>query len=85
MRDSPLDIRQLKKTMQYRVRQTFKDYHGNLFEEGEVLTFISYSFLPYHGGYTIIFQEKTLYLQEEQNIAILNSFGDYFVTLESTR
>ena len=84
MHDSPLDVRQLRKSARYRVRQTFKDYYGNPFEEGELLTFVSYSFLPYHGGYTVVFQEKTLYLQEEQNIAILDSFGDYFRPADNT-
>ncbi|HSL42055.1 MAG TPA: DUF3601 domain-containing protein [Anaerolineales bacterium] len=84
MNDRPLDIHQLKKSVQYRIRQTFRDYYGNQFNQGEVLTFISYSFLPYHGGYTVVFQEKSLYLQEEQNAAILDSLGDYFAPVDNS-
>jgi hypothetical protein len=62
---------------QYRVMQTFRDYYGNQFREGELLRFKERHFLPYHGGHTIIFEEQTLYLQEEVNAEILASFSRY--------
>ena len=73
----PKDIRQLKKTSRYKVNQDFIDFYGNQFRQGEMLTFVGYHFLPYHGGYTIVFQERNLYLQEQENIEILDSLSDY--------
>ena len=73
----PLDIHRLEKAAQYQVCQTFTDFYHNLFNEGEKLTFVQFHFLPYHGGYTIVFKERNLYLQEEENANILNSLGDY--------
>jgi hypothetical protein len=58
----PNSIHKLEKASQYKVRRNFVDIH----------------FLPYHGGYTIVFKERNLYLQEQENVNILDSFGDYF-------
>jgi hypothetical protein len=82
MSRDPMGIHNLKKGSQYRVRQDFADYYRNRFTEGERLTFVGSHFLPYHGGYTVVFKERTLYLQEEENSNILGSLGDYlsFVT-----
>lgn len=63
----------------YEVKQTFQDYYGNTFTAGERLTFQQRHFLPYDGGHTVMFVEKTLYLQEEVNRAILDGFSDYLV------
>jgi hypothetical protein len=62
---------------EYRVLKSFKDYYGNAFERGERLRFKERHFLPYHGGYTIVFEEKALYLQEDQNREILDHFSEY--------
>jgi hypothetical protein len=78
MSDKPIDIRRLKKSERYRVCQTFTDFYHNQFKEGEVLTFVEHHFLPYHGGHTVVFQERKLYLQEEENASILDGFGTYF-------
>ena len=77
MPDTPLDIHHLKAAGRYRVCRTFVDFYNNPFLEGEVLTFVAYQFLPYHGGYTVVFREKTLYLQEEINAEILDSLDTY--------
>ena len=74
---SPNSIHQLKKAAQYRVSRDFTDFYNNPFRQGERLTFVEYHFLPYHGGYTIVFQEKNLYLQEQENTNILDALGDY--------
>jgi hypothetical protein len=74
-------VYQLRKNWRYQVRRDFADFYNNRFSQGEVLTFIEYHFLPYHGGYTIVFQERTLYLQEEVNANILNSLGNYLSPL----
>ena len=72
-------IQDLKKDCQYRVQQDFADYYHNQFTKGEILTFVELHFLPYHGGYTVIFKEKTLYLQEDVNSDILGSLADYLL------
>jgi hypothetical protein len=77
MKPRPFDIRELKPSTQYIVRKGFTDFYNNRFVEGERLTFVSYSFLPYHGGHTVLFREKALYLQEEANADILASFHLY--------
>jgi hypothetical protein len=71
------DIHYLKKASRYRVSRGFADFYNNQFTPGEILTFVEYHFLPYHGGYTIVFQERNLYLQEQENAHILDSLGDY--------
>lgn len=62
---------------EYRVMQTFTDYYNNAFQSGELLSFKERHFLPYHGGHTIIFDQRSLYLQEEENAAILANFSEY--------
>ncbi|MFN8441935.1 MAG: DUF3601 domain-containing protein [Caldilineaceae bacterium] len=65
----------------YQVIQSFTDYYGNRFEQGEILRFKQRHFLPYDGGHTIVFEERSLYLQEETNQEILERFAEYFVRL----
>ena len=77
MSRSLTNVRQFKKDARYRVRRDFADFYNNPFTQGEALTFVEYHFLPYHGGYTIVFKERHLYLQEEENATILDSLGDY--------
>ena len=61
----------------YQVKKSFTDYYGNSFEKGEFLHFKVRHFLPYHGGYTIVLNERALYLQEERNQEIVDHFSDY--------
>lgn len=63
----------------YRVVRGFTDFYGTVFEENEVLVFRGRNFLPYHGGHTIIFDGKPLFLQEDQNRDILGNFSSYIV------
>ena len=77
MRGSSIAIQDLKMHSQYRVLQDFVDFYQNQFRQGELLTFVESHFLPYHGGYTVVFQERTLYLQEEVSSDILGSLGEY--------
>ena len=72
-----MDLHSLQKGSQYRVRREFADFYHNQFKQGELLTFTELHFLPYHGGYTVVFRERTLYLQEEQNSDILVSLAEY--------
>lgn len=76
---SELTIYTLQPGCCYEVKQTFRDYYGNPFALGERLTYQQRHFLPYDGGHTVIFAERTMYLQEEVNRAILDGFADYLV------
>ena len=77
MSGSSTDIQDLKTDSHYRVQRDFTDFYYNQFKKGELLTFVESHFLPYHGGYTVVFKERTLYLQEDVNSDILGSLGDY--------
>lgn len=77
MSQAPKDIRALEKSVRYKVCRDFTDFYHNQFVRGEILTFMEYHFLPYHGGYTVIFKERNLYLQEQENANILDCLGDY--------
>jgi hypothetical protein len=61
----------------YEVKQAFTDYHGNQFQQGERLCFKERHFLPYHGGHTIVFAERSIYLQETENAEFLGNFSQY--------
>jgi hypothetical protein len=63
----------------YVIKQSFVDCFGNRFEQGQRLTFRKRHFLPYHGGHTIVFAERSLYLQEDQNRSIIDEFSRYIV------
>ncbi len=77
-KDEAVTIYTLEEGTVYIVTQPFKDHYGTEFSAGDKLTFVGRNFLPYHGGHTITFKEKTLYLQEEENRDVVDSFGDYF-------
>ncbi len=66
----------------YRVMQTFSDFYGGEFTRDERLHFKQRHFLPYHGGHTIEFAERTLYLQEDANREILGAFAQYIARAE---
>lgn len=55
------------------------DFYHNEFREDEILTFVQYHFLPYEAGYTVVFEERNLYLQEQKNANILESLEDYLI------
>jgi hypothetical protein len=83
-----MDLEALKGTVyglvpgaEYRVMQTFTDYYNNQFQRGELLRFKERHFLPYHGGHTIMFHERPLYLQEDDNATILSNFSSYIAPL----
>jgi hypothetical protein len=67
---------------EYQVVQSFTDYYGNTFEQGQRLRFKQRHFQPYHGGHTIIFAERPLYLQEDQNRDILENFSEYIAQVK---
>lgn len=67
----------LRRGRRYVVVQGFTDYHGGRFEAGERLTFRRHDYLPYHGGHTVVFDERTVYLQDEENAEVLGKLRDY--------
>ena len=67
---------------EYRVIQSFSDYYANQFQLGELLRFKERHFLPYHGGHTIVFDQKSLYLQDSENQELLANFSDYIERIE---
>jgi len=67
----------------YRIVTPFTDHYSNRFEQGEILKFKERHFLPYHGGHTLVFEERAMYLQEEANAAILDDFARYVAVTDS--
>lgn len=72
-----VDIYTLEGGATYAVKRTFTDFYGNVFTQGERLTYVERHFLPYDGGHTLVFRECKLYLQEEANRDIIDSFAEY--------
>ena len=66
---------------QYQVLPAFTDFYGNSFEQGAKLLFRQRYFLPYEGGHTIVFEERSLYLQEDRNQEIVDHFSEYVVQI----
>ena len=67
---------------EYRVIQSFTDYYANQFQLGELLRFKERHFLPYDGGHTIVFDQRSLYLQETQNEELIANFSDYIERID---
>lgn len=72
----------LEQGAEYQVMQTFTDHYGNEFRHGERLRFKERHFLPYHGGHTIVFDQRPMYLQEEANALILDNFSEYIARVD---
>ncbi|MFO0985446.1 MAG: DUF3601 domain-containing protein [Planctomycetota bacterium] len=66
----------LRRNACYEVVQGFTDHHGSAVAEGTRLTFVQREFLPYHGGHTLTFHERTIYLQEDDEVC--RQFERYF-------
>lgn len=74
---SGVTIYGLKPGQPYHVIQSFTDTYGNSFAQGETLHFKQRHFLPYEGGHTLVFEERSLYLQEEKNSEMIEHFSEY--------
>ena len=61
----------------YCVVKFFTDYYGNNFTAGERLIFVEQHFLPYDGGHTLVFEERKMYLQENEQSEIIGNVSDY--------
>jgi hypothetical protein len=77
-----VDIYTLEKDAPYIVNRGFTDFYGNVFAPGEILTYVERNFVPYHGGHTIVFRERNLYLQDEANQDIIETFAEYLSRAE---
>ncbi len=75
----------LRPGITYRVLRPFADCYGNRFMAGETLTFQGRNFIPYHGGHTLIFTPRTIYLQEELSAEILAEFEKYMAPVTPVR
>lgn len=61
----------------YRVIREIRDYHGGIFPVGTELTFVQRNYLPYHGGHTVVFRPRPMYLQDETDADVLNDLESY--------
>jgi len=72
-----MTVYDLVKGRSYEVVRELRDFYGGVFPVGQRLVFTEYHFLPYHGGYTVVFGPVSMYLQEEANADILDQFDEY--------
>jgi hypothetical protein len=81
---APNSVYDLEPGVIYIVTKRFVDYHRQPFEVGELLTYESYAFLPYHGGYTVMFRGRAIYLQEDDQAEILWGLGNYIAVHDAS-
>ena len=81
---NPTSVYALEPGVVYVVTKPFVDYHRGEFNVGELLTYETHSFLPYHGGYTIFFREKAMYLQENDHADILFGMDKYLAVHDAS-
>lgn len=67
-----LSLYELERGRCYRVRRDFVDFYGNHFVESEQITFRERHYLPYTGGHTLVFEQKSIFLQEDENYQIID-------------
>jgi hypothetical protein len=79
-----LSIHSLEEGVVYTVTRPFTDYHQNNFTSGDKLTYVGRAYLPYHGGHTLFFKEQNIYLQEDDDAAIISSFQEYLTASDVT-
>jgi len=72
-----VDIYTLVEGATYVVNKKFTDFYRSEFLPGERLIYAERHFVPYHGGHTIVFKDRNLYLQENQNQDIIDRFAEY--------
>ncbi|HBY58943.1 MAG TPA: hypothetical protein DEH78_03930 [Solibacterales bacterium] len=68
----------------FRIVRAFTDFDGDRFEAGRILTFRSYNYFPYDGGYTVAFDEGVLRLAEidEANARVLAALDAHFERID---
>jgi hypothetical protein len=79
-----LTIYTLAEGVIYMVTKPFTDYHRNNFSPGDKLTYAGRAFLPYDGGHTLIFKEQNIYLQEDEDAALISSLHEHLTIFDAT-
>jgi len=81
--EARLHFHDMRPGERFRVIRRFTDFDGNVVEEGLVLTFLSYSFFHYDGGYTATFEERVIRLAEihSENREILESLSSFLLRI----
>lgn len=79
-----LTIYTLEEGVVYTVTRPFTDYYQNNFAPDTRLTYVGRAFLPYHGGHTLFFKEQNIYLQEDDDAALINSLHEYLTTFDAS-
>lgn len=81
------DFMHLRAGDRVRVRKSFTDYNGSLFEAGDTWYFACAYYLPYDGGYTLYISHDRvtiggIYLQVEEQSGICGHAEKYFEVVE---
>ena len=79
-----LNIHSLEEGVVYAVARPFTDYHQNNFAPGDKLTYVGRAYLPYDGGHTLFFKEQNVYLHENEDAALIDSFHEYLTAFDVT-
>ena len=79
-----LSVFNLEPGVVYEVVKPFADYYRNQFSVGEKLTYVERNYVPYHGGHTVVFRERKLYLQDDENADLIDSLGEYLTARDLT-
>jgi len=79
-----LSIYTLEEGVNYTVTKPFTDYHEGHFAPDTKLTYLGRAYLPYHGGHTLFFKEHNIYLQEDDDAALINSLPEYLTIFDAT-
>lgn len=74
-----IDIYSLVPGEKYRVTRDFTDHRNNLVKQGEILAYVERNFSPYHGGHTLVFVDRSIFLQEDENQDLIDRFGEYLL------
>lgn len=72
-----MTIHDLEPGATYEVIADFTDYTRQTFARGRRLTFRSRAFVPYHGGHTLTFDGVAIYLQEDEDAALLGHLENH--------
>lgn len=76
-RMAPFTVHDLRPGARYRVREAFTDFRGTTFEPGRLLVFRERHYLPYDGGHTLVFDDVRIYLQDDDQAAVLDHLDRY--------
>jgi hypothetical protein len=81
----PLTLHGLRIGRTYRMRRAVDDFYANHFAPDELLTFRELHVSPPDGGYTLVFAERGMFLQEERNRDVIDAFAEYLEPVRDDR